>query len=100
MTASEKLLSEFRRMKLAETHPGLFDVVIRYKNRKLYSRVMGKIVNTSYVLKLWKTGAKFKVVAYTDNGFDITFRVLMDAMVIAHGDSLPFQLHVLNWKKE
>lgn len=40
------------------------ETIIKYDNRKLYSKTLGKYVRQDYILDLVKTGQKFKVERY------------------------------------
>ena len=61
--------------------------IVKYDNRKLYSKTLNKYVNLNYILDLVKIdGNSFKIVKYkkgvtTDFMLDITPNVLKEAIV-------------------
>lgn len=63
------------------------ETIVKYDNRKLYSRSLKKYVNLSYLIDLAKIGNKFEVKKYkkgvdTDNMDDITAQVLAESIVV------------------
>ena len=54
------------------------ETIIKYDNRKLYSKTLGKYVRQDYILDLVKTGQKFKVERYGKG--DITDKVIKSSL--------------------
>jgi polyhydroxyalkanoate synthesis regulator protein len=55
------------------------EIIVRYENRKYYSKTLSKYVDLNYMLDLAKTKQKFQVVKFADNK-DITKKVLQDCL--------------------
>lgn len=54
------------------------ETIIKYNNRKHYSKTLSQYVNIDYIADLEATGQKFKVI--TKDGTDITETVLASAI--------------------
>jgi polyhydroxyalkanoate synthesis regulator protein len=51
------------------------EIIVKYKNRKLYSKKASAFVNGDYLIDLIRTNMAFKVVEY-NTGVEVTGRVL------------------------
>lgn len=55
------------------------EIIVKYENRKYYSKTLSKYVDLNYMLDLARTKQKFQVVKFSDNQ-DITKKVLQDCL--------------------
>ena len=55
------------------------ETIIKYENRKYYSKTLSKYVDLDYMLDLTRTGQRFQVLKFTNNE-NITKKVLQDCL--------------------
>lgn len=55
------------------------EIIVKYENRKYYSKTLSKYVDLNYMFDLAKTKQKFQVIKFVGNK-DITKKVLQDCL--------------------
>lgn len=93
------LAAEIRLLRMRGQSPGYDEVLVVYKNRKMYSRFLGGYVNNDYICKLISENKKVIAYEYTFKGADITQEVLSSAVIDSNRTNEDFQQYVLKFKR-
>jgi polyhydroxyalkanoate synthesis regulator protein len=96
----EEAKLKIRAIRIHAADPELGDLIIKYANRKLYSKALAGYLTLNEIYDLHIAGVKFKILSKTRFGADITAETLLEAIFSKHKDDQEFFDYLLKFKKE